>query len=75
VLRCDPATQRKEQPHRREDKLRNLRGRVGERNAFAVRSQRAKPEAGLRQLEQWAARHRPIEKQGACIGPFSTRDR
>ena len=57
VLRCDPATQRKEQ-HRREDKLRDLGERVRQRNVFVAHSQRAKPEAGLRQLKQWAARHR-----------------
>jgi len=45
VLRCDPATQRKER-HRREDKLQ----RLAERNAFEAQSQRAYPEAGLRGL-------------------------
>ena len=57
VLRRDPATQRKEQ-HRREDKLERLTRRVAERNAFVAQSARAKPEAGLRQLEQWARRHK-----------------
>jgi transposase len=57
ILRRDPATQRKER-HRREDKLRRLSALVGERNDFVARSNRAKPEAGLRKLEQWARRHK-----------------
>lgn len=57
VLRCDPATQRKER-HRREEKLQRLAARVAERNAFVAQSTRAKPEAGLEQLKQWAARHK-----------------
>jgi len=57
VLRCDPATRRKER-HRRDDKLRRVLERVAERNAFVAQSERAKPEAGLRQIEQWAARHK-----------------
>ena len=57
VLRRDPATQRKEQ-HRREDKLQRLAARVAERNAFVAQSQRASPEAGLRELTQWANHHK-----------------
>ena len=57
VLRCDPATQRKER-YRREDKLQRLSERVAERNAFVAQSKRAKPEAGLKQLKQWASRHK-----------------
>lgn len=57
VLRRDPVTQRKEQ-HRREHKLQGLIERVAERNAFVAQSTRADPEAGLRQLKQWASRHK-----------------
>jgi transposase len=57
LLRCDPATQRKER-HRREDKLRDLAERIAQRNAFVAQSQRAEPEAGLRQLKQWAGQHK-----------------
>lgn len=57
VLRCDPATQRKER-HRREDKLQRLVERVAERNGFVAQSARAKPEAGLRQLKQWASHYK-----------------
>jgi transposase len=41
VLRCDPATQRKER-HRREHKLQRLAERLAERNAFVAQSSRAK---------------------------------
>lgn len=57
VLRRDPATQRKEQ-HRRDDKLRRLQEAVAARNAFVAQSARARPEAGLRQLRQWASQHK-----------------
>ncbi len=57
VLRCDPATQRKER-HRREHKLQRLAERLAERNAFVAQSKRAKPEAGLKQLQQWARQHK-----------------
>jgi len=57
VLRRDPATHRKER-HRRDDKLQRLAKRVAERNAFVAQSTRAKPEAGLRQLKQWARQHK-----------------
>jgi transposase len=57
VLRCDPATQRKER-HRRDDKLQRLADRVAERNQFVAQSARAKPEAGLRQLKQWVSQYK-----------------
>jgi transposase len=57
VLRCDPATQRKER-RRRAHKLQRLAARLAERNAFVAQSARAKPEAGLRQLQQWARQHK-----------------
>ncbi len=57
VLRCDPATQRKER-HRREDKLQRLETLVAERNTFVEHSLRAKPEAGLKRLQQWARRYK-----------------
>ena len=53
VLRCDPSTQRKER-HRRKHKLQ----RLAERNAFVDQSARAKPEAGLQRLQQWASQHK-----------------
>ena len=57
VLRCDPATQRKER-RRREHKLERLAERTAKRNTFVAQSARAKPEAGLKQLQQWASRHK-----------------
>jgi transposase len=57
VLRCDPPTQRKER-HRRAQKLRRLAELVAERNTFVAQSARAKPEAGLRQLQQWARQYK-----------------
>ncbi|MCP4826752.1 MAG: transposase, partial [Shimia sp.] len=57
VLRCDPATQRKER-RRREHKLQRLVERLAERNAFVAQSARAKPEAGLKQLQQWTSQHK-----------------
>jgi transposase len=57
VLRCDPATQRKEH-RRREHKLQRLAERLAERNGFVAQSARAQPEAGLKQLQQWARRHK-----------------
>lgn len=57
VLRCDPATQRKER-HRREDKLTQLKQQVADRNAFVSQSKRAKPEAGLKSLNAWARRYK-----------------
>ena len=57
VLRCDPATQRKER-HRRADKLQRLRTLIDTRNEFVAQSARAQPEAGLRQLKGWARRHK-----------------
>jgi transposase len=57
VLRCDPATRRKER-HRRDDKLQRLVQRVAERNQFVAQSARAKPEAGLKQLKQWVRQYK-----------------
>jgi transposase len=57
VLRCDPATQRKER-RRREHKLQRLAERLAERNTFVAESVRSKPEAGLRQLQRWARQHK-----------------
>jgi transposase len=57
VLRCDPATQRKER-YCRADKLQRLRTRVDTRNDFVAQSAQAQPEAGLRQLQGWARRHK-----------------
>ena len=57
VLRCNPAIQRKER-HRREDKLQRLKTLVAERNSFVANSSRAKPEAGLKRLQQWARRYK-----------------
>ena len=57
ILRCDPATQHKER-HRREDKLQRLMGLIEQRNGFVAQSPRAKPEAGLKNLQGWARRHK-----------------
>ena len=57
VLRCNPAVRGKER-HRREDKLQRLVQRVVTRNVQATQSGRVKPETGLKQLKQWATRHK-----------------
>ena len=57
VLRCDPATQRKER-HRREDKLAQLKVLEAERNSFVENASRAQPEAGLKRLQGWARRYK-----------------
>lgn len=57
VVRRNEEVRRKE-THRRDDKLRKLRDKIDERNAFVAGSQRADPQAGLRTLGQWVARHK-----------------
>jgi hypothetical protein len=57
VLRRNEATARKER-HRRDDKLALLRQRVSARNQFVAQHPRAQLEAGLRQLQAWASRHK-----------------
>ncbi len=57
VLRRCEVRQRKEH-HRREDKIANLIEAVKERNQFVSGSTRAKPEAGLKQLESWSKQHK-----------------
>jgi transposase len=57
VLRRNEKVRRKEQA-RREDKLGKLQELIQARNAFVYTSQRADPEAGLRQLIRWAKRHK-----------------
>ncbi|MCH7615332.1 MAG: IS1634 family transposase [Nitrospinae bacterium] len=56
ILRRNEARQHKE-AHRRQDKLAKLHRLVAERNAFVQQANRATPEAGLRQLTQWAKTH------------------
>lgn len=56
ILRRNEARQHKE-AHRRQDKLAKLHRLVAERNAFVQQATRATPEAGLRQLTQWAKTH------------------
>lgn len=43
---------------RREDKLRRLAEKVQQRNAFVAQSDRAKPEAGLAQLQSWVKQYK-----------------
>ena len=57
VVRCNEAIRRKE-AHRRQSKLDRLQKLMTERNAFVRQSKRADPEAGLRQLNSWAKRHK-----------------
>lgn len=52
VLRCNPAVKSKEQ-HRREDKLRCLKEKIHDRNAFVSTSKRASPESGLKTISKW----------------------
>lgn len=57
ILRCDPLTKRKER-HRRDDKLRRLKEKINERNAFVKDSKKAKPEAGLKAISRWIKAHK-----------------
>lgn len=57
ILRKNEAVSRKE-TNRREDKLNRLRELIAKRNEFVSNSQRADPEAGLRKVTKWAARHK-----------------
>lgn len=57
IVRRNESIQHREQA-RRADKLKRLAELIGERNAFVSQSTRADPTAGLRQLEQWAKRHK-----------------
>lgn len=57
ILRRNDAVRRKEY-RRREDKLDRLRELIARRNAFVATSRHADPEAGLRNLTNWASRHK-----------------
>jgi transposase len=57
VLRRNDTVRRK-RVKRRQDKLAQLKRRVGERNALVAGSTRAQPEVGLRTLSGWAKRHK-----------------
>ena len=57
VLRRNPQVLRKER-HRRESKLQMLQAKIEERNRFVDGSERAKPEAGLTNLQEWATHHK-----------------
>jgi transposase len=66
ILRRNDAVCRKE-AKRREDKIQRLRELVARRNAFVATSRRADPEAGLRNLTNWAARHKVSSFAGLSI--------
>lgn len=57
VLRRNDAVRRQE-AHRRQDKLDKLQRLLEERNALVAQSKRAKPAAGLGPLNRWAQRHK-----------------
>jgi transposase len=57
ILRRNDAVRSKE-VRRREDKLERLKELVSQRNAVVATSLRADPEAGLRNLTNWAIRHK-----------------
>lgn len=57
ILRRNNAVMRKE-AYRREDKIERLNALVGERNAFVKQSNRADPEAGVRQFMKWIKNHK-----------------
>ena len=57
ILRKNP-DEAKRIRHRLEDKLSKLRSKIAERNELVKSSSRRKPEAGLRLLRQWMARHK-----------------
>lgn len=52
ILRCNPATKRKED-HRCEDKINRLKEKIKERNNFVLKSKKARPESGLKNLQSW----------------------
>ena len=57
VLRKNEAQAAREQ-HRWDDKLAKLSGKVDQRNEKVKTAQRCQPEAGLRKLQAWTARHK-----------------
>lgn len=57
VLYRNEKTRRKEEK-RRQDKLERLTDKVSKRNSLVLQSKRAKPEASLRSLRDWAKRHK-----------------
>lgn len=57
ILRRNEAVRHREQ-QRRDDKLTKLKQRIEERNAFVEAHVRAKPEAGLKQLQAWIKHHK-----------------
>jgi transposase len=57
VLRKNPDEERKEQ-HRVEDKLAKLARLMEGRNQFVAQSERADPESGRRNLQNWVQRHK-----------------
>ena len=57
ILRKNPDEARRIQ-HRLEDKLAKLRGKIERRNEQVENSARSQPEAGVRMLKQWLARHK-----------------
>lgn len=57
LLRKNLAEAAREQ-HRLEDKLAKLKGKVEQRNEQVKKSPRCQPEAGLRSLQLWMARHK-----------------
>lgn len=53
ILRCNPATKRKE-GYRRHEKIERLKKKVSERNRFVLSSSKADPQSGLNKLKSWA---------------------
>jgi len=57
VLRKNPQEAARE-GHRLEDKVAKLAGKIAARNAVVAQKPRCQPEAGQRQLQAWAERHK-----------------
>jgi len=57
VLRKNQSEASREQ-HRMEDKLKKLEGKIAARNEEIQKKPRCRPEAGQRQLQAWAERHK-----------------
>jgi len=66
ILRRNEAVRRKE-AKRREDKVDRLQRLVAQRNAFVLTSRRADPETGLRNLTNWAIRHKVSSFVDLCL--------
>ena len=71
VLRRNEDTEAREK-HRLEDKLAKLEAKIAARNLYTQQHPRCQLEAGLRQLQKWAKRHKlngliEFQQEGNCL--------